>query len=87
MTTEVPRVPAPARHAAARSLGMNEQYLYQVLTHRKLLPIERCPALERALNGAATCEQLRPDVRWVRVPDADWPHPAGRPLADVAQAA
>lgn len=80
-------IPAQVRHAAARELGLNEQYLYQCLTGRRTAPIERCPGIERALQGAATVEQLRPDVRWVRVPDPDWPHPQGRPLADVTQAA
>ena len=49
------------------------------------IPAERCPALERGSAGKVTCEQLRPDVRWHRVPDALWPwHPQGRPLIDVA---
>jgi Putative antitoxin of bacterial toxin-antitoxin system, YdaS/YdaT len=47
-------------------------------------PPERCPELERAVSGRVTCEQMRPDVRWSRVPDADWPHPAGRPVIDPA---
>lgn len=29
-------------------------------------------------------QELRPDVRWQRVADATWPHPAGRPCIDVA---
>jgi len=50
------------------------------------VPADHCPALERAAHGTVTCEQLRPDVRWHRVPDAAWPwHPAGRPLIDVAR--
>ena len=85
MSAPAAQVPAQVRHAAARELGLNEQYLYQCLTGRRTAPIERCPGIERALQGAATVEQLRPDVRWVRVPDADWPHPQGRPLADVTQ--
>jgi DNA-binding transcriptional regulator YdaS (Cro superfamily) len=53
--------------------------------HRSI-PADRCPALERASAGKYPCEQLRPDVRWHRVPDADWPwHPGGRPLIDVAR--
>jgi DNA-binding transcriptional regulator YdaS (Cro superfamily) len=48
------------------------------------VPPQRCPAIERATAGAVTAEQLRPDVRWVRVPDPRWPHPAGRPCIDVA---
>ena len=51
------------------------------------IPAERCPDLERGLDGRWTCEQLRPDVRWMRVPDPAWPHPAGRPCLDVASPA
>ncbi|GCL61511.1 YdaS family helix-turn-helix protein [Pseudaquabacterium pictum] len=50
------------------------------------IPSERCAAIERGSEGKATCEQLRPDVAWHRVPDPDWPwHPAGRPLIDVTR--
>lgn len=48
------------------------------------IPPERCPDLERWKQGAITCEQMRPDVRWQRVPDPAWPHPQGRPCIDVA---
>lgn len=52
---------------------------------RRGIPMERCPALEAGTEGRYTCEQMRPDVRWVRVADAAWPwHPKGRPLIDVA---
>lgn len=51
------------------------------------IPPERCPAIERAMAGAVTCERMRPDIRWHRVPDGAWPHPEGRPLIDVAGAA
>lgn len=47
------------------------------------IPAERCPAIERAKEGRFTCEQMRPDIKWVRVPDPEWPwHPQGRPLRD-----
>ena len=50
------------------------------------IPAERCPTFERATDGATTCEALRPDVAWHRVPDIAWPwHPGGRPLIDVAR--
>ena len=51
------------------------------------IPPERCPAIERATEGAHTVEALRPDVTWSRIADPAWPHPAGRPVIDVARPA
>ena len=31
---------------------------------RRGVPAERCPAIERATNGAVRCEDLRPDIDW-----------------------
>lgn len=28
------------------------------------IPAEYCPSIERLVNRAVTCEQLRPDVDW-----------------------
>lgn len=52
---------------------------------RRGIPPERCPAIERATAGSVVCDVLRPDVAWARIPDPDWPHPAGRPVIDVAR--
>lgn len=49
------------------------------------IPAERCPAIERATQGAVAVETLRSDVQWSRIPDPAWPHPAGRPVIDVAR--
>ena len=43
-----------------------------------------CAAIERVTKGEVPVELLRPETQWHRIPDADWPHPAGRPLIDVA---
>lgn len=52
------------------------------------IPADRCPVIERGTDGRWPCERLRPDVRWHRVADADWPwHPDGRPLIDVTASA
>jgi DNA-binding transcriptional regulator YdaS (Cro superfamily) len=52
---------------------------------RKNVSAEGCAEIERATDGAVTCEELRPDLRWQRMADAGWPwHAAGRPLLDVA---
>lgn len=49
------------------------------------VPPERCPDIEAATSGAVTCEQMRPGIAWVRVPDEKWPHVGGRPCIDVAR--
>lgn len=67
--------------AVARMLGIKPP---SVLGWGGRPPPERCPALERATNGAVSCEAMRPDVCWQRVPDPTWPHPDGRPCIDVA---
>lgn len=67
--------------AVARMLGIKPP---SVIGWGGRVPAERCPAIERAVYPRTSCEQLRPDVRWVRVPDPDWPHPDGRPCVDVA---
>lgn len=43
-----------------------------------------CVAIEHCTDGAVTVEELRPNARWRRIPDPDWPHPEGRPLLDFA---
>lgn len=67
--------------AVARMLGIKAP---SVLGWNGRPPPDRCPALERATAGKVTCEELRPDVRWYRVADPEWPHAAGRPCIDVA---
>lgn len=67
--------------AVARMLGIKPP---SVIGWNGKPPSDRCPAIERATEGRVTCEQMRPDVRWQRVPDPDWPHAAGRPCIDVA---
>lgn len=46
------------------------------------IPHQRCPQIEKLSQGKLTCEELSPTVCWVRVPDASWPNPRGRPLVD-----
>lgn len=47
------------------------------------VPAPRCVAIELATDGTVTCEEMRPDVLWVRMRDRKWPHPKGRPLVDL----
>ena len=65
----------------AGEIGLNEQYLYQFLTGRRQTPPDRCADIERSSRFAITCEELRPDLKWVRVKAAGWPK--GKPLLDV----
>ena len=69
--------------AVARIVGVKAPSVIE--WRRRGIPPERCPAIERATQGAMHVETLRPDVRWSRIPDPAWPHPAGRPVIDVAR--
>ncbi len=76
---------AGSQSALARSIGASQQEVWNWLNGLRRVPLERCPAIERATHGATLCESLRPDVCWARIPDPTWPHPAGRPVIDVAR--
>ena len=71
----------------ALSIGVHRVLVSQWATGVRPVPAEHCPAIERATAGKVTCEGLRPDVRWHRVRERKWPHPAGRPFIDVAREA
>lgn len=71
---------AVARMAAVKPSSVTEW-------RRRGIPPDRCTVLERLSGGVVHCEQMRPDLAWVRVADEGWPwHPAGKPLLDVASA-
>ncbi len=49
----------------AAKLGMKNSVLVnQWANGVRQVPAERCPAIERATDGAVRCEDLRPDVEW-----------------------
>lgn len=54
------------------------------LWRKRGIPPDRCPTIEQHTAGRVSVEELRPDVRWVRVSDPAWPNPAGRPCHDYA---
>lgn len=49
--------------AVAKLCGVRPPSVWE-WKHRGRIPAERCPAIERATNGAVRCEDLRPDVDW-----------------------
>lgn len=71
-------IPAQERARIASAIGMHEQYLYQCLTGRRLVPIKRCVQIERATSGAVMRWGLRP-ADWRDI----WPELAER--ADAPQ--
>jgi DNA-binding transcriptional regulator YdaS (Cro superfamily) len=50
--------------AVASIVGVKPPTVTQWINGDRQVPIERCPAIERATNGAVTCEELRPDFDW-----------------------
>lgn len=70
----------------AQAVNAQPQLVWQWANVRPV-PADRCADVELATDGAVTCEELRPDLQWLRVKDSKWPNPKGRPLLDVARAA
>lgn len=74
----------------ARAVGVSQVNVSLWKTGARQVPAERCPAIERATNGAVRCEELRPDVDWgfLRATDCDVPKVgAGDTAAAVEQKA
>ena len=80
MNDLIERLGGPA--AVARMVGCKPP---SVIEWRKRgIPAERRPDIERAKYPDFTVDEIADGVRWVRVPDPEWPHPHGRPCIDVA---
>lgn len=74
---------AGTQSALARLIGARPQEVWNWANGRPIPP-DRCSMVERVTGGRVSCESLRPDIAWQRVPDPEWPHPQGRPCIDVA---
>lgn len=74
---------APERDLFAASCSASRGHLQNIVYGFREPSGEMSAAIEQASVGAVTVEELRPDIRWHRIPDPNWPHPAGRPLVDV----
>ncbi|WP_072766205.1 helix-turn-helix domain-containing protein [Nitrosospira sp. Nsp11] len=48
----------------AFDLSVPPPLISQWRSGKRQVPLERCPAIERATKGAVTCEELRPDFDW-----------------------
>lgn len=66
----------------AAALGVDAPLISYWANDKRPPPADRCPAIEEFTGGAVTCEELRPDLTWVRVECDGWPN--GKPLLDVA---
>lgn len=68
----------------AEALGVSEPTVSDWSTGKKPVPKARAPGVERFTGGCVPVEDTLPELVWLRIPDASWPHPSGRPLLDVA---
>jgi hypothetical protein len=66
--------------AASTKIGLNG-YQHVQRWRFQAVPLHHCPTIEWCSEGRLTCEQIRPDVIWVRKRDVrGWPNKLGRPL-------
>lgn len=100
MNADAPSPQKAALERAARLLGsqaalatllgfQDRRNVSPWFTTDRPFPEEHCPPVERALREkggeVVTCEELRPDISWLRIPHPEWPN--GKPLVDYAGAA
>jgi len=71
----------------ARAVGVSQVNVSLWKTGARQVPAERCPAIERATNGAVRCEDLRPDVDWgfLRATECDVPTVGGGDAAATVE--
>lgn len=68
----------------ARHLKVHRTMVDAVWRGAKAIPDDWCPLVEGITTAGISADQLRPDLAWVRVEMPGWPHPAGKPLLDLA---
>ena len=66
----------------SRRLGIPSTLIYQWQTGVRRVPADRCPAIERATNGAVRCEDLRPDVDWAYLRGTFAVNPQNQPIQE-----
>lgn len=61
-------------------------YLRKAVSVGQQLKPLTCALIEFESGGVVPVEDISlPETSWTRVPDPAWPHPAGRPLLDLAR--
>lgn len=75
-----------SQHKMAMKLGIRQSTVSEWCIGQAPVPEGRCAQIEWLLGADVTCEEMRPRNQWVRVVDAKWPHPKGRPLVDFTGA-
>lgn len=68
----------------AEVLGVSQQAVYFWRAGKRGLPAEHCPTIEKLIDGAITCEQMRPDVDWAYLRGTAPAEPAASPDAAAA---
>lgn len=58
----------------AALIGVHPVLVTQWSRKTRRVPAERCPAIERATDGAVRCEELRPDIDWAVLREQVAPH-------------
>ena len=71
--------------ALSRQTGFSPIMISLYRARRRGVPPAKCPIIERLSGAQVTCEELRPDLPWARLPDPSWPHPQGRPVLDYSR--
>lgn len=66
----------------ARRVQESPSLINQWVKKRRPIPNDKGPAIEYAVGGVVTVEQLLPLEKWTRIHDERWPHPEGRPVID-----
>lgn len=53
----------------AAKLKVTPAVIHQWITGFRLVPVPRALEIERITHGKVSCEELRPDLKWARLPD------------------
>lgn len=72
---------------AAEGFEVSQPTVSEWLRGVRPVPHATAAEMEKLTDGQVLAERVRPDERWLRIPDRRWPTKAGRPVLDVTKAA